>query len=104
MVAKSGNINAGDLASLKNGHSLGNLNGITVDEDFDCVVGVGEMDAGAGERLPRREIGWRRLFGGGGGGFGITKLGFGDDGSEEEGARVLGTEKEPRGGSHGLRS
>lgn len=104
MVAESRNIDAGDFARLKNGHSLRYLNGIAVDEDLNGVVGVGEMDAGAGERRPRREIGGRRLLGGGGSGFGIAKLGFGDDGSEEECARVLGTEEEPRGGSHGLRS
>lgn len=103
MVAEPRNVDAGDLAGLENGHSLGDFHGITVDEHLDGIFGVGEMDAGAGERRPRREIRRRRLLRLRGGGLGIPKLGLGDNGPEEEGARVLRTE-EPRGWSHGLRS
>lgn len=105
MIAKARDVNAGNLAGLKNGHSLGDFHGVAVDEHLDGVVGVGKVDPSAGERSPGREIGRRLLrLGLCGGRFGIPKLRFGNDGSEEDiGARVLEIE-EPRGGSHGLRS
>ena len=88
MIAEPRDVDAGDLAGLKNGHSLGDFHGVAVHENLDGVLGGWEVDAGAGERSPRREIGRRRLLRMRGGGFGIPKLGLGDDGSEEEGARV----------------
>lgn len=102
MVAEARDIDAGDLTSLKNGKSLRDFDRVTVNENLDGVIWVGEMDPGAGDRSPGREID-RRLLRLGGGSFRIPKLGFRDDGSEKEGARVVEIE-EPRGGSHGPRS
>lgn len=104
MVAEPRDVDAGDLAGLENGHSLGDFDGVTVHEDLDGIVRVGEVNARASKRSPRRKIGGRRLLRLRGGGLGIAKLSLGDDGSEEEGGRVLGREEEPRVGSEGLRS
>ena len=65
MVTEPGNVDAGDLARLQNGHPLGNFHGIAIDEDLDGVIGVGEVDPSSGHRSPLREI--RRRLGGGGG-------------------------------------
>jgi len=103
MVAEPRDVDAGDLAGLENGHSLGDFDGVTVHEDLNGIIGVREVNARAGERGPRRKIDGRRLFWLCGGGLGIAKRRLGDDGSEEDGG-VLGREEEPGGGSEGLRS
>ena len=95
VVAEPRDVDAGDLAGLKNGHSFRDFHGVAIHEHLDGVLGVREVDAGAGERSPRREIGRRRLLRLCGAGFGIPKLRLGDDGSEEKSGRVLGTEEEP---------
>lgn len=82
MVAEARDVDAGDLAGLEDGEALGDLDGESVDRDFDGVIGGREVDAGATDR------GRRRFRCGGGRGFGGLEIGSGRDGSE--GARVSG--------------
>lgn len=97
MVAESRNIDACYFTRLKNGHSLGDLHGVTVDENLDRIVRVGEMDPGAGDRSPGGQIARRALrLGLCGGGFRLLELGFGDNGSEKKKVvRVWRIEKKP---------
>lgn len=48
MVAEAWYVNAGDLAGLEDGEPLGDLDGESVDGDFDGIFGGPEVDAGAG--------------------------------------------------------
>lgn len=78
MIAEPRDVDAGDGAGLQHGHSLGDLNGVAVDEDLDGVVGVGEVDAGPSNGGPRGvDLGLGG--GGGGGGFGFVEVGGGGD-------------------------
>ena len=46
MVAKTRNVDAGDLAGLKDRHTLRDFNWISIYEDFGSVFRVGEVDSG----------------------------------------------------------
>jgi hypothetical protein len=60
VVAETRDIDAGDLASLKHRHPLGDLHWVSVHEDLDGVLRIGKVDSGSGHRGPRRKI--RRGF------------------------------------------
>ena len=61
VVAESRDIDAGDFAGLKDHHALLDFHGVPIDEHFNHIFRVGEMDSGFG-------YGDR---GDGGGGFGV---------------------------------
>lgn len=74
MVAKSRNVNAGDLTGLQDRHALGDFDGVSVHENLDRIVGVGEVDSGAADGGTGRELGL-----GGGGWLGALEVGGGGD-------------------------
>ena len=63
VVAESRDIDAGDFAGLKDRHALWDFHGVPIDEHFDRVFRVGEMDSGSGHRgSGRRRRGiWSRV-------------------------------------------
>lgn len=83
MVAKTRNVDAGDLAGLKDRHTLRDFNWISIYEDFGSVFRVGEVDSGPADGSSLRKIrrGRIRL---GLGCFGILELTSGDDGAAEK--------------------
>lgn len=79
MITKSRNINTSNLTRLKNRESFWNFNGITIDENLNSVIGIGEMDSSASDGCTGSEID-ERLFGLGlSGGFGFAEFWFGGD-------------------------
>lgn len=60
VVAEARDIDAGDLAGLQDSKALGNLDWIAINEDFDSVFRVWEMDPGPAHGAPRRKI-WSGL-------------------------------------------
>lgn len=74
VVAEPGDVDAGDRAGLQHGHPLRDLDGVTIDEDLDGVIGVGEVDPGSGDGGPRGVDLGLGLHGGGGGGFGFVEV------------------------------
>ncbi|KAM1584978.1 hypothetical protein ACFX1Z_037901 [Malus domestica] len=56
VVAESWDINADDLTCLQSSKSLGDLDGVSIDEDFDGIFKIREVDTGPTHRGPRREI------------------------------------------------
>lgn len=85
MVTEPRDINSGDLAGLQNSEAFRDFDRVTVDEDLDRILGVGEMDARSADGVPRREdLILRRLGLRDSGGFGRLELWFRDDGAEEE--------------------
>lgn len=87
MVAKTRNVDAGNLAGLKDSHTLRNFNRISIYEDFDSVFQVGEVDSGPGDGSSLGKI-WRGRIGLRLGCFGILELTSGDDGAAEERSEV----------------
>jgi hypothetical protein len=103
MITKSRDVNAGNLTSLKNRESFRDFNGITINENLDCIFRIGEMDSSITNWSPRREID-KRLLRLSCGRFGITKLRLGNDCTEEKVVRVLEIEETSGCWSHGLGS
>uniref|UniRef100_A0A7C8ZXY0 Uncharacterized protein n=1 Tax=Opuntia streptacantha TaxID=393608 RepID=A0A7C8ZXY0_OPUST len=62
VVAKTGNINPGDLTRLKNGETLRDFDGVPIDKDFDCIFRIGEMNPSVTDWWARRRR-WR-IWGG----------------------------------------
>lgn len=91
MVAEPGNIDACKHAGLEHRHPLRDFDRVAIDEDLDCVIRVGEMDAGAGHRVPLGEI-WLGLGLGGSCFSRVVELRRGDDGAAELVAGVGGGE------------
>lgn len=58
MVTESGDVNAGCLAGLQDGHTLGDCDRVTIDEDLDDIFGVREMDPGTSYRGAGIELGF----------------------------------------------
>ena len=95
MVAEPGDIDAGDHAGLEHRHPLRDFDRVAIDEDLDCVVRIGEMDASAGHRVPLGEIWLRRSCL-----SRVVELRCGDDGAAEVagigGGEAGGSENGPR--------
>lgn len=56
VIAESRDVNAGDLTGLQHSKSLGDFDGVSIDEDLDGIFGIREVDTGPAHRGPRREI------------------------------------------------
>ena len=55
VVAESRDIDAGDFAGLKDCHALWDFHGVPIDEHFDHVFRVREMDSGSDYRGPGQQ-------------------------------------------------
>ena len=55
VVAESRDIDTGDFAVLKDRLAFWDFHRVPIDEHFDCVFRVGEMDSGSDHRGPGRQ-------------------------------------------------
>lgn len=96
MVTEPRDVDPGDLARLEDRHALGDLHRVPVHEHLDRVLRVRQVDPGAGDGLPGRELRGGIGLSLGGGGLGALPLGRGPDRAGEPVPRRV--PEEPRGG------